>query len=100
MENGRRVFVAGIDGFGVFDERKRDDAAVLVKKFFERIESNPEVVGVEEPMARDVLEILRIGFGALDRFTQEEFADSIFCEMAAFFVGFGSGGDFHHERFA
>ena len=61
------------------------------------IETDPEVVGVEESVAVDVLERGEIGVGALGRFAKEEIARESAGQVAAFFVGVRALSDFHEE---
>ena len=90
--------VAGIDRFAVADHGQGQDAAVGVEDILERVQADPQSIGVEVAVAVDVLEGGNVFVRALGDFTEDEpvvrLADG---QVAALLVCFRAAGDFHDE---
>ena len=98
LPDRRGLLVARVDCLAVLNHRKREHSFRGIKGFLEGRKIEPEVIGVEKLMARDVLEVLEITLGTLRDFAEDESVIALTDrEVAAFFIGFGPPSDLHRE---
>mmetsp|Transcript_24068 Transcript_24068/g.60935 ORF Transcript_24068/g.60935 Transcript_24068/m.60935 type:complete len:607 (-) Transcript_24068:17-1837(-) len=99
LEHLGRGGVGGVDRLVVLDHGEGHDAVVALEHLLELVEPDPEVVGVEEGVPRDVLEGLLVALGALRRLAEQHVlvagADG---EVAALLVRLGPLRHLHDKR--
>src|SRR4051794_1226062 len=99
LHDRRRRGIRGIDGLLVADERQPEHAVARGERVAQDLEIDPEVVRVEEPVARDVAERVLVLLARLRALAEHELAvGAAHGEVAALAVGLGAGAGLRHER--
>lgn len=90
LENLLRRVILGVDRLFVLNHGKRDESSIFIECLLETIQSDPEVVGMEETMLGNILEVILVVVGAHGRLTEDQlavcFTDS---KVTSLFVVFG-----------
>ena len=94
---GRRR-VGRVHRLAVDDHRQAEDALAAGQQAGQGAQVDPQRVRVEEAVARDVLEGVRVLVGRLGDLAQHQAAGAPAREVTALAVGLGALGDLHDER--
>ncbi len=95
---GVEIRVARIDGLRVLDDRQRQDTATALELSLEKVKPDPQVIGVEELVAADVLEAIRIAISTLGGLSQSKPPPLRTCQVPALAVGLRPPGNLHQKR--
>lgn len=96
--NGGGCGIAWIDGFGVSDQGKTEDAAVVLEGLLKVAKVQPDIVGVKVAVTLDILEGVFVFRRALGGFAQEQVSVAVEREVSAFAIYGSAICDLHQKR--
>ena len=98
LEHGGGGGVAGVGCFFIDDDGEWDESIEAEQLVAQAVQPDPQVIGIEELVAIDVLKRLFIGGRALGAFAEQQATVVAAAgEVPAFAIGGGAAGHFHGE---